>query len=309
MHRSIVPFALITFACASTFLIAPGHAEVERAQRTVIHSQSELPAYSYKIATPTASALLDDDAALLGLAEAVRKDAEATLAKYEITDSATLRDLYGAIRDAALIRGDAESVLEYSAKVRELAGKPAEKLTSGLRGDAAAAAMAAGDDPKMRQAAFQKTFAASIKPLPWAVVRDDMMVWNGQFKTHNMGTVMRGGVAGILDAVVERSGQISWEAARGLMNVAIYLRRIEPYVAQATAVLGEFINAHKQVKPDILAERKVALDPNKQRTATLDTHLFGVGFHVSRRAFRVPRPTTQRVDSPLLPWFQQPERK
>lgn len=159
-----------------------------------------------------------------------------------------------------MIRGDAKTALVNSAKIRELADKPAEKLTSGLRGDAAAAAMAAGDDPQERKAAFQKEFAASVKPLPWAVVRDTVVAWNGQFATPNMGVLMRGGIQGSLDPVVEKSGQISWGAARELVNAAIYLRRIEPYVEQATAVLGEYIAAHKQAKPNIWAERKAALD-------------------------------------------------
>ena len=238
--------------------------------KTVIQTQSELPTFSYKITTPTASALLDDDAALLALAEAQRKDAESTLAKYEIADKATLRDLYGAIRDAALIRGDAKTTLEFSAKVRDLADKPTEKLTSGLRVDAAAAAMAAGDDQQAREAAFRKALAASIDLLPWAVVGDDVIAWKGQFDTPNMGTLMRGNVQGRLDSVVKQSGELGWDAARQVINVAIYARRIEPYLAQASLVLGEYIAAHRQIKTDIWHDREFTLDSSKgQLTPTV----------------------------------------
>ncbi len=274
--------AALTVACALAFAPASVRAETAPAPRTVIHSQSELPTFSYKVRTPTASALLDDDAALLALAEAQRKDVESTLAKYDITDKATLRDLYGAIRDAALIRGDAKAALAASAKVREFADKPSQKLTSGLDADAGAAAMAAGDDPKARKAAFQKAFAQSLEPLPWKVVREDVMAWKAQFETPNMATIMRGLVEAKLDGVVKQSGNLSWDAARLLIRIAANLRRVDPYVAEATAILGAYIAAHKEVKPDIWASRELALDASRALTPTtvavwdsgVDTALF-----------------------------------
>ena len=266
MNRSVFNSAVVlTIGFAVASVSNPANGGEVPVQRTVIHSQSELPTFTYKITSPTVTALLDDETALLALAEAQRKDAEATLASYEISDKATLRDLYGAIRDAALLRGDAKSAVEYSAKVRKLADKPADKLTSGLRVDAASAAMAAGDDPKARAAAFQVSFAASIDPLPWAIVRDDVIAWNGMFETPNMGTVMRGGVQGRLDPVLKQSGELGWDSAREVINVAIYSRLIEPYHAQATSVLGKYIAANKQAKPDIWPERDVALDPNRRK--------------------------------------------
>ena len=286
--NSVVALAVgISLALATM----PANAGNTLAKRTVIQSQSELPTFSYKVTTPTASALLDDDAALLALAEAQRKDAEATLAKYEIADKATLRDLYGAIRDAALVRGDAEAALAAGAKVREFADKPSEKLTAGLDSDAGAAAMAAGDDPQARKVAFTEAFAQSLEPLPWKVVREDVMAWKTKFELPNMATIMRGFVEAKLDGVVKQSGQLSWDAARMLIQISANLRRVDPYVAEATAVLGGYIAAHNEVKPDIWASRYQALDPSAALTPTtlaiwdsgVDTTLFPDRLYVNKR--------------------------
>ena len=275
------------FAFASMFAVAESVPE----ETTVIHAQSEMPTHSYKITKSTASALLDDDAALLALADAQRKDAEATLAKYEITDKATLRDLYGAIRDAAMIRGDAKAALAASAKVRELADKPSQKLTSGLDSDAAAAAMLAGDNPQARKAAFHKAFAASLEPLPWSVVQEDVMAWKSQFELPNLPMIMRGLVEARFDGVVKQSGQLGGEAAGMLIRIAVNLRRIDPYAAEATAVLGSYIAENKKVKPDIWASREVALDTSRTLTPTtvaiwdsgVDTALFPGRLYVNKK--------------------------
>ena len=289
MNRLILNSAVALAVGLSLSSIAT-NAQNAPAKRIVIHAQSELPTHSYKITTPTASAVLDDDAALLALAEAQRKDAEATLAKYEITDKATLRDLYGAIRDAAMIRGDAKAALAASAKVREFADKPSQKLTSGLDSDAGAAAMAAGGDPHARQVAFQKAFAQSLEPLPWNVVSDDVMAWKTQFELPNLPMIMRGVVEAKFDGAAKQSGQLGGDAARMLIRIAVNLRRIDPYVAEATAALDSYIAENKQIKPDIWASREVVLDTSRALTPTtvaiwdsgVDTALFPGRLYVNK---------------------------
>ena len=290
MNRLIFNSAVV-FAVGLSLASIPASAENAPAKRTVIHAQSELPTHSYRITTPTASALLDDDAALLALAEAQRKDAEATLAKYEITDKATLRELYGAIRDAAMIRGDAKAALAASARVREFADKPSQKLTSGLDSDAGAAAMTAGDDPHARKVAFQKAFAQSLQRLPWNVVSDDVTAWKTQFELPNLPMIMRGVVEAKFDDVVKQSGQLGGDAAGMLIRIAVNLRRIDPYAAEATAVLKSYIAENKQVKPDIWAARELALDTSRALTPTtvaiwdsgVDTALFPGRLYVNKK--------------------------
>lgn len=94
------------------------------------------------------------------------------------------------------------------------------------------------------------------------------MAWKTKFELPNMATIMRGFVEAKLDGVVKQSGQLSWDAARMLIQIAANLRRVDPYVAEATAVLGGYIAAHSEVKPDIWASRDQALDPSAALTPT-----------------------------------------
>lgn len=280
----------IAVTCALSIAVSWVHADSAPAKRTVIHAQSELPTFSYKIATPTASALLDDEVALLALADAQRKDAEATLATYEIADKATLRDLHGAIRDAALLRGDTKAVLAANINVREATDKPSQKLTDGLDSDAGAAALAAGDDATARKAAFQKSFAESLQPLQWKVVREDVMELKTMFETPNVSMLVRGMVAGRFDDVVKQSGQLSWDAARVVVRIAANVRRVYPYAAEASAVIGDYIASHKEVKADIWAARAVELDSENSLTPVtmavwdsgVDTALFRGRLYVNK---------------------------
>ena len=287
---------VVCMAVTCAFAIPRVYADDAPAKRTVIHSQSELPTHSYKLTTPTASALLDDDAALLVLAEAVRKDAEATLANYDIADKATLRDLYGAICNAALLREDAEAALACDVKLRAMGEKPAETLTTGLRGDAAAAAIAAGNNPQERKAAFQKAFAASVNPLPWAVVRDDVIAWKGLFETPNLGTTLRGAIQGSVDPVVKKSGEMSWDIARRVMITAVYLRRMEPYAAQARAVLSDYIAEHKQTNTDIWSARKFSLETDKNNLTPVVVAIWDSGVDTSLFPGRLYTNSAEKLD-------------
>lgn len=260
MNRLILnSAAALTVGFSICFASLSVYAEKAPATRTVIHSQSELPTYSYKIKAPSIKALLDDDVELLALANAVSKDTEATLAKYEINDKATLAEMYGVLRDVALLRGDAKAALANGAKIRELADKPAAKLTSSLREDAAAAAMAAGDDPNKRKAAFKEAFTASIASLPWEVVGDDMNAMKMESETPNLGTLIRGVTESKLDPGLKQSGQLSRDMAQRVLFIAVFQRRLEHYFPEVTAALGEYIVAHKKLKPDIWTDRKLAL--------------------------------------------------
>ncbi len=292
MKRLILNSAVVLAAVLS-LAFAPMRANAEDApvKRIVIHTQSELPTYSYKIKAPSIKALLDDDAGLLALSDSIGKDTQATLAKYEIDDKATLADLYSVLRDVALLRGDATAALANGAKIRELADKPAAKLTTSLREDAAATAMDAGDDPNTRKAAFKKAFAASIASLPWEVVGDDMNSMKMQSEVPNFGSLVRGATESKLDPGLKQSGQLSWDAARRVIFVAVILRRIEPYFSEASAVLGEYIAANKKLKPDIWAERNVVLTKDSSELTPIvvavwdggvDTTLFPGRLYVNR---------------------------
>ena len=291
MKPSLVIVAIAVAVCAMSQTMLCVHADEVPSKRTAIHSQSELPSYSYKIKAPGIKALLNDDAALLALSDSVGKDTEATLSTYAIDDKATLADLHSVLRDVALLRGDAKAALANGGKIRELADKPAAKLTASLGEDAAATAMAAGEDRDSRKAAFKKALAASIASLPWEVVGDDMNSMKMQSEVPNFGTLVLGATESKLDPGLKKSGQLSWDAARRVISAAVFLRRIEPYFSETSAVLGEYIAANKKLKPDIWAEREVALTKDSVELAPVvvavwdggvDTTLFPGRLYVNR---------------------------
>ena len=91
---------------------------------------------------------------------------------YDIQDHATLRNLLGVRLSLQLLAGDDKAALATLDQVRDLEDKPDAKLLSGLRTRAmieARASTGQGSGAAFDQA-FAKAYAASLAPLPWAIV-------------------------------------------------------------------------------------------------------------------------------------------
>lgn len=83
----------------------------------VVKSADDLPRYSYPVSGRLAD-LLDKPAALAPLVDKLRADTEATLAKYQIEDRATVRELHRLLMYLALLRGDADVVVRIARRKR-----------------------------------------------------------------------------------------------------------------------------------------------------------------------------------------------
>lgn len=250
-------------------------------QRTVVRTQDDLPRYSYKLQTPTASALLTDAAAFDALAVQVRKNLESLLVGYDIRDAATLRAVYATLRNLALQRGDLAGALDYSAKRRALEEKPAEKLLSGLLVEAAIAAERAGDDPAACKTAFRAHLDRGLAPLPWATVANEVKAWKGDagIQTDSM---LLGMTQSVIDPAYAEAGSLSQDLADRLINLRLYRQFLISYGAEQIAALSAYIAAHDVAKPDIWAARAVSLAARSGLTPVvvgiwdtgLDTALF-----------------------------------
>ena len=170
---------LIAVASVMALLLSPFAGTSAAADKPVIHSQSDLPRYTYKLPTPTASALLTDPA-FTGVADQVRSDIEKLLDSYTIEDKSTLRTLYTTLEGIALLTGKYDDALADADKVREFQDKPAERLMSGLVAHAIAAAEKAGGDMDARLATFRSTYADSVNALPWDVVQETVKQTKGR---------------------------------------------------------------------------------------------------------------------------------
>ena len=226
--------------------------------KPVIRTETDIPRYTYELATETASALLVDDAAFNTLAASVKADLLDMLDRYQIEDHAALRDFYNTLEALAVMEGDYETALAYAEKRRELADKPAARYMTGVRTIALAAAAAAGDDEAARKAAYTRQLTETINGMPWEVVQDDIeqMKGSAEIITEN---VMIGIAQTQLDPAVAQSGQLSGEFARGLVGMRRTMKHYVPYNPETVAVLSAYIAANRVEKPDIWAARAVDL--------------------------------------------------
>ena len=259
--------ACLIFALA---VIAPPWAQAQDETPTdkpVIETEADLPRHTYTLPTETASALLTSDAAFDEVASRVRSDIEATLENYVIKDKATRRTLHGTLEDLALLREDYEDALSHARTIRKLEEKLAQRLTSGLITEAIVAAERAGGDTTARRNAFRKTYRRSVNQLPWDVVQDEIEATKGQAETRSRNMAI-GLVESRFDPGASETGSISGSVARTIVRMRAWNEVVLPYKTPIVDVLQSFIEANREEKTNIWADRTVALDESEgSRTA------------------------------------------
>ena len=235
--------------------------------RKIVSTQADLPRHSYALTAPSASALLEDDAAFATLAAQVRADTEATLRDYDIRDQNAQADLYAVLRNLALLRGDAAAEYGYGVKIRALQSKPAAQRVSSLLQDAAATAQAAA--PDARAAAYRQALTQAIEPMPWAVVRNALKDLKGRAETPNLPLLVRADLKATVDPAVKTSGRLSDESARRVIGARTMLRSIAPYNPDTVAVIGGYITRHQAASADIWPARQVTLNAARAKAPVL----------------------------------------
>ncbi len=225
--------------------------------RKAVTTQAELPRHSYTLTTPSASALLDDDAAFNALATKVRRDTEATLRDYDIRDPDARADLYVVLRNLALLRGDAKTEHAYGQKIRASESKPAAKLIASLLQDAAATAASAS--PDQRAAVYRDALTKAIDPMPWPVVQETLKGIKGRAETPNVTTLIRAQMSSALDPAAKASGQLSDEQVKDIIAVRVALKYLVPYNQETAAVIGRYMASHQTSAANIWPARAVTL--------------------------------------------------
>ena len=136
------------------------------ATKIPITSLDQLPQHTYPIAT-SASELLQDDAAFAAFAAAVRADLENDLNRYQLDDTATLQDWYGALANLAILDGRWDRAVGYLDRVTALEEKEAARLTGGQTVRALAAAHAVlGRIPLPRRCAPSSASSSRSASIP-----------------------------------------------------------------------------------------------------------------------------------------------
>jgi hypothetical protein len=243
-------------------------AGAQDAPKKPITSASDLPRYTYPIAG-TASGLIGADAATFApFAAKVRADIDALLATYDIQDRGTLRGLLSEKLDVQVMSGTEDAAAaQTAAQIRALEDKPDSKLLSGVITNAVLGARAdtAASSGDAFATAFQKRYAAAIAPLPWSVVGTNLKESKTSFDVLTP-ALMIGQIAATLDPAVEKTHELSGDAAGGIIRTRFFLTVLLPLKAQASSVIGTLIAKNTIVKRDIWAARDVTLKASDKLT-------------------------------------------
>lgn len=218
--------------------------------RIVVRTAEEMPHHDYPVTGPALD-LIKDDARFAALVDAFLSDTLADLRTYRIEDSKTLKELYRAVCQAYLVKGQPQMALEYAEKSRALETKDSSRHMIGpsIRARIAAeraAGTANVDDAKYREV-FRETLRAEYARIPPDVARE---LFTAIRASAQMSTVsqLEAGIAATMDPLIEQSnGRVPFSVARSLIDLrdALFFR------VRVASIAGE-------VCAELLAEDGVA---------------------------------------------------
>jgi hypothetical protein len=259
--RKLSALLLFTLAVASVFVFPAETSFAQTAAKKVVKTQDDLPRFNYAI-TGTVTALLNsDDATFNVFAAKVQGDVDSVLNDYDIQDRATLRGLLGVRLQLQLLTGNQDKdALETLAKIHELEDKPDAKLLSGLQTKARIEArMATGQSSGAAyEQAFAKSYAASLKRLPWSIVGNRIKENKSSAEIVTPALVL-GSVNASMEPAVAKTHQLSNDLAWELIGDRVVLKQVLPLRASTVAVLTQEVAANNMQKPDIWEAREVTL--------------------------------------------------
>jgi subtilisin family serine protease len=253
---------LLALACGLAVTGLPVSAQAADPAKPRIERAADLPRFSYPV-----SGKLEDlvragpgpDTAFAVLAKAVRRDTESVLARFEIADKAAQRDLLGLLAQLDVLEGRYDEALARAEQVRVLQDKPADKLISGLRLRAIATAAKQGaPGSEAYRAAVAGFIARELKPLPYAVIENDIKQAKASAELIGEGLVL-GRTREVLQPMVDTTGTLSSEFVPVLVNARLALQAVLPVKTTLVTVYGAYLAEHQIKKPDIWAAREVTL--------------------------------------------------
>jgi subtilisin family serine protease len=259
--RQIAGLALFTLAAATILTSPTAKSFAQSSAKKVVKTQDDLPRFNYPIAGTATGLLTSDDATFNVFAAKVQADVDSVLSDYEIQDRATLRRLLSVRLQLQLLAGNEDkAALETAARIRDLEDKPDARLLSGLQTRAmieAHAATGQTSGPAYEQA-FATDYAASLKPLPWAIVGNRIKEAKSSAEIITPALIL-GSVQAAIEPALAKSHQLSNDLAWGLIGDRLLLQDILPLKAETVAVLTQEVAANNVEKPDIWEAREVTL--------------------------------------------------
>lgn len=255
----MTPIPLLRQALALCLCLAAFAAAAQTAKPR-IEKAADLPRFSYKVEGRLED-LVRSGERFAGFAAALRRDTESVLAGYDIPDKATQRDLIGQLAALDYLEGRYDESLQRAEQVKALQDKPSDKLISGLRLRAMAAAAkqhAPGSEAWRR--AVGEFIARELAPLPYAVIENDIKGAKAGAELIGEALVL-GRVREVLQPIADSTGALSSEFAPALVNARFALVGVLPLKQTLIDTYRSYLAAHQQVKPDIWAAREAVVAP------------------------------------------------
>jgi subtilisin family serine protease len=218
----------------------------------------DLPRYTYHTDLKASELLLSDNE-FMTITKEVKSNILKTLDTYIVEDKTTLGQYYDVLGDIELLEGNYDSASEYFDKAGSLKEKPAEKLMSGIINKPLAEALKKNDgDKEKARDDFRKELKARVDKLPWDTVQDNIEQIKGTYEILSKNVVV-GMVQTQFDPGVEKTGNLSGDAASQIIGTRVFLDYFLPYKEDVVEIFGNYIDANKVDKPDIWADRNVDL--------------------------------------------------
>jgi hypothetical protein len=228
-------------------------------EKNKISKLDDLPRYTYPTEIKASELLVSKNEFKL-LSEAVRKDIQNTLNEYDIDDKTTLKGYYSTLRNLDMLEGNLESALQYTEKILLLQDKPSDKLMSGIVDLSLIEALQNNKkgDKDITRNEFRKNLKARVDILPWDVVQDDVEQLKGNYEILSE-NVLVGMIQTQIDPSVEKTKNISGDAAAQIIGMRKFIELIAPFKMEAVEIFGNYIDVNKIEKQDIWKDRDVDL--------------------------------------------------
>lgn len=255
-------FTRLLVCLSLVFLLDPTFAQ----PRPRIEKAADLPRFTYPV-KGSLEALVKDPQAFTAFSANVRRDIESVLAKYDIADKSSERQLLGTLLQLDLLEGRDTDALKRIEQIRALQEKPADKLLTGLQARAIVdGRKAAGSTSGPAYlAAVRGSLDAALKPMPYPVIANDIKEAKASAELIGEGRVL-GYINEVLQPTADKTGALSSDLAPGVIGARYTLQLRLPLKQTLVDTYGAYLAANKVEKPDIWAARGVALEPGRPYT-------------------------------------------
>ncbi len=176
-------------SCALLLALAPS---LQAQTKPRIEKAADLPRFTYPL-KGSLEQLVKDPTAFAAFSADVRRDIDSVLAKYDIADKSSERQLLGTLLQLDLLEGRDAEALKRIEQIRALQEKPADKLLTGVQARAIidGRKAAGGTSGPAYLAAVRGSIEAALKPMPYAVIANDIKEAKASAELIGEGRVLR----------------------------------------------------------------------------------------------------------------------